>query len=165
MLYNSPLVTIPAGTTRGGTTSMLAVARDAGRLDDPTVRDLVGETRVLEVVGHHLERRLGEGIENGLLPDQASAIGRLFDANATARKATIAFEIAGAAGAAWTDDDGELVHSGTDFLMRQASSIGGGTTEMARNVIAERVLGMPRERSFDRDIPFREVPRGPSARS
>jgi alkylation response protein AidB-like acyl-CoA dehydrogenase len=165
MLYNSPLVTIPKGTTRGGTTSMLSVARDAGRLDDATVRDLVGEARVLEVVGHHLERRLGEGIETGLLPDQASAIGRLFDANATARKATIAFEIAGAAGAAWTEDDGELVHAGTDFLMRQASSIGGGTTEMARDVIAERVLGMPRERSFDLDTPFREVPRGPSART
>jgi hypothetical protein len=30
---------------------------------------------------------------------------------------------------------------------------------MARNVIAERVLGMPRERTLDRDVPFRDVPR------
>ena len=34
---------------------------------------------------------------------------------------------------------------------------------MARNVISERVLGMPRERSADREIAFRDVPRGPSA--
>ncbi len=49
--------------------------------------------------------------------------------------------------------------SGINFLMRQAGSIGGGTTEMARNVISERVLGMPRERRLDKDVPFRDVPR------
>jgi hypothetical protein len=46
--------------------------------------------------------------------------------------------------------------------MRQTACIGGGTTEMARNVISERLLGMPRERTPDRDVAFREVPRGPS---
>ena len=49
--------------------------------------------------------------------------------------------------------------------MRQVSCIGGGTTEMARNVISERVLGMPRERSHDRDVAFRDVPRSATSRS
>ncbi|WP_416565967.1 hypothetical protein [Nocardia testacea] len=44
--------------------------------------------------------------------------------------------------------------------MRQVSCIGGGTTEMARNVISERVLGMPREARSDHDVAFRDVPRG-----
>jgi hypothetical protein len=47
--------------------------------------------------------------------------------------------------------------------MRQASCIGGGTTEMAMNVISERVLGMPREVTPDRDLPFRDVPRARSS--
>ena len=51
--------------------------------------------------------------------------------------------------------------SAINFLMRQAGSIGGGTTEMARNVISERVLGMPRERRLDKDVPFRDVPAQP----
>jgi hypothetical protein len=51
-----------------------------------------------------------------------------------------------------------------EFLMRQTSCIGGGTTEISRNVIAERLLGMPREASGDKDVPFREVPRGPRQR-
>ncbi|MBF6352167.1 hypothetical protein IU448_24610 [Nocardia flavorosea] len=39
------------------------------------------------------------------------------------------------------------------------SCIGGGTAEMTRNVISERVLGMPREARSDHTVPFREVPR------
>ena len=165
MLTNSPLVTVPAGTTHGGgATPMAAVARDAGRGDDPYVRDLVGEARMLEVVDRELRRRIGEGIATGAMPDQSAAIGRLFVGVTAARMRTIAFEIAGAAGAAWTDADGELAFCGSDFLMRQVSCIGGGTTEMARNVISERVLGMPRERALDRDVAFRDIPRSGSPR-
>ena len=51
-----------------------------------------------------------------------------------------------------------------DFLVRQQAEIGGGTTEMARNVISERVLGMPRERAGDREGAYRDVPEGPGAR-
>ena len=77
----------------------------------------------------------------------------------TSRATTIGFEIADADGGVWSDDDGAIVDAGTDFLMRQVSCIGGGTTEMARNVVSERVLGMPRERTMDRDVAFRDVPR------
>src|SRR5205085_7487508 len=100
----------------------------------------------------------------GKLSDQAAGIGRLFNGIATARRTTIKFELAGDAGMAWLDSDGAAAEAGTDLLMRQVSCIGGGTTEMARNVISERVLGMPRERTLDRDVAFREVPRGPSAK-
>ena len=98
------------------------------------------------------------------MSDQASALGKLFYALVTGRRTTIAFELAGATGAAWADDDGAAAGAGNDFLMRQVGAIGGGTTEMARNVVSERVLGMPRERTLDRDTPFRDVPRGPSGR-
>jgi alkylation response protein AidB-like acyl-CoA dehydrogenase len=161
MLTNSPLVTVPAGSTHGGTgTPMDEVAREAGRLSDPTVRDLVGEAHMLDIVDRELRRRIGEGITTGAMGEQSAAIGRLFGGVATARRRTIGFEIAGPTGVAWTEDDGELAFCGSDFLLRQVATIGGGTTEMARNVISERVLGMPRERSIDREVAFRDVPRG-----
>jgi alkylation response protein AidB-like acyl-CoA dehydrogenase len=167
MLMNSPLVTIPVGTPMSGLapSTTRSVAADAGRLEDPRVRDLVGEARMLDVVGRALARRLHDGIASGEMSDQSGAVGRLFTATAAARRTTIAFEIAGAGGGVWSDGDGDVGDCGTDFLMRQVSCIGGGTTEMARNVISERVLGMPREQALDRGVPFREVPRSRSRES
>ncbi len=163
MLTNSPLVTVPVGFGHGGTgvSSLVGVAaRDAGRLSEPIVRDLIGEARMLDIVDHELRHRIGEGIATGAMADQSAAITRLFSGVSASRIRTIGFELAGTAGAAWTDDDGQLKFVADDYLMRQVSQIGGGTTEMARNVVSERVLGMPRERSLDRDVPFRDVPRG-----
>jgi alkylation response protein AidB-like acyl-CoA dehydrogenase len=161
MLQNSPYVTVPAGNAHSGigAGSVLRIARSSRRLADPRVRDLVGEACMLEMVGEELQRRLGTGLSSGAMTDQSAAIGRLFSGVASARTTSIGFEIAGSGGGAWTDDDGAIADCGNDFLMRQVSCIGGGTTEMARNVISERVLGMPRERTLDRDVAFRDVPR------
>jgi alkylation response protein AidB-like acyl-CoA dehydrogenase len=164
MSSNSPLVTMPEGTTRssGEGVSMHAIARAAGTLADPRARELIGEARTLQLVGEALRRRVGQGIATRTMSAEASAIARLFFGLAETRRTTIAFELAGSAGATWVDDDGELAEWGIDFLMRQAVCIGGGTTEMAANVISERVLGMPRELTPDRDVPFRDVPRSRS---
>jgi alkylation response protein AidB-like acyl-CoA dehydrogenase len=165
MLMNSPLVTVPSGDQQNGDGAFFVnlVARDAGRLDDPQARQLIGEAHMLDLVNRRLRRRIGDGIATGTMADQSAAIGRLFGGVVSARIRTIAFDIAGASGGTWTDDDGEVAFAGTEFLMRQVSCIGGGTTEMARNVISERVLGMPRERALDRDVAFRDVPRGASS--
>ncbi len=164
MLYNSPYATVPSGTGRGseGSASMFDVARAAGRLRDSVARDLVGEAQMLSLVGAALARRIGDGIANRTVSDQSSAVAKLFGGLVTTRRTSIALELAGAAGSAWTDDDGALADCGNDFLMRQVSCIGGGTTEIARNVVSERLLGMPRERTLDRDVAFSSVPRGPS---
>ena len=113
---------------------------------------------MLEIVSDELMKRVTESIRSGRLSDQAAAIGRLFKGTAASRISTLALEVAGSAGAAWSDESAAS-ETAVNFLMRQAASIAGGTVEMARNVISERVLGMPRERTLDRDVPFRDVPR------
>ncbi len=162
--HNSPYVTRPIGLKgqTGHEPSTVAIARRAGTLDDPATRELIGEHRALGIVTHELQRRLAAAAASGKGNTDSSSIDRLFRGMASVRRATIAFDLAGSSAAAWTEeeDDGSGA-PGMQFLMRQVACIGGGTTEISRNVIAERVLGMPREASGDRNVPYRDIPRGP----
>jgi alkylation response protein AidB-like acyl-CoA dehydrogenase len=165
MSRNSPLVTMPDGAVRAAGNvgvTMHGIARAAGKLSDPRARELIGEAQTLHRVGEAFRQRVAQGIATRTLSDQSSAMFRLFAGLSETRRTTIALQLAGGAGATWVEGDGELGEWGIEFLMRQAVCIGGGTTEMAANVISERLLNMPREATPDRDVPFREVPRSRS---
>jgi alkylation response protein AidB-like acyl-CoA dehydrogenase len=144
--------------------ALVRMAAHSNRLDDPVARQLIGEVRANSIVSTETFKRIGQGMRTGYLNDQGAALSRLLAGVTSSRQSTVAFELAGNAGVAWEDDDADLGRRGVAFLSRQAGEIGGGTTEMARNVISERVLGMPRERAGDRDLPYRDVPKGASSR-
>jgi alkylation response protein AidB-like acyl-CoA dehydrogenase len=133
-----------------------------GREHDPRALDLVGEGRMLRMARAALSERVATGMRSGVMPDNSAAIARLMTAVVAQRSVTIGLELAGSAAAATLADD-PWAEQGFDFLERQTSGIGGGTTEMARNNISERVLGMPREMTHDKNMPYRDVPKGPPA--
>jgi alkylation response protein AidB-like acyl-CoA dehydrogenase len=145
-----------------GTDPMVELARATGRLNDPQARDLIGESSMLKAAGMALSQRITAGMRAGVFPENSAAIARLMNAVIQQRSTTIALELAGSNAAATLPDD-PWAEQGFNFLERQTSGIGGGTTEMARNNISERVLGMPREFTNDKNIPFRDVPKGPSS--
>jgi alkylation response protein AidB-like acyl-CoA dehydrogenase len=137
------------------------VARAAGRAGEPAVRELVGQWLALSTVHHQLVSRVQRGIAAGHLPQPAASLLRLMGAESANLSTDLALRIAGAeAGFGTGDDPGATGRAGIGFLTRQSSSLGGGSTEMSRNVVAERLLGMPREHAADRDVPFSQVRRG-----
>jgi alkylation response protein AidB-like acyl-CoA dehydrogenase len=142
--------------------SLYELARNTGQMTDPLVRDLLGEAHTLQRVQTELSARVGEGISTGRLSDASAGLARLMRAVSQNRRTTIGMELAGSAVVASGPDD-PAFGFGANYLVRQSSSIGGGTTEMARNNIAERVLGMPREMTHDKAMPYRDVPKGPSS--
>jgi alkylation response protein AidB-like acyl-CoA dehydrogenase len=139
---------------------IIDLARRTGRSSDARVRELVAESHAITKVQQHLIDRVVKGMRTKALPDPAGSIIRLFSGESATRRAEIGFEIAGPDGVVSPKGKVGDRENGEAFLFRQAGSLGGGSTEMARNIISERVLGMPREQAADRDVPFNQVRRG-----
>jgi hypothetical protein len=100
----------------------------------------------------------------GVFPDSIAALSRLMSGMVGVKRSDLALDLAGPMGAAFAPDD-PAAGIGMGYLVRQGGCIGGGTTEMARNNVSERVLGMPREMTHDKNMPYRDVPKGPPAKS
>lgn len=143
--------------------NLIELARSTGQLNDSRVRDHIASARIMKVVSAQLVRRIGGAISSGALTPQASSILRLFEAERSWTEYDAAFKIAGShAVTGPSSQDRGAGFAGHRYLSRQAGSLGGGSTEIARNIISERVLKMPREASGDKGVAFKDVRRGGS---
>jgi alkylation response protein AidB-like acyl-CoA dehydrogenase len=121
-------------------------------------REMVGRALVHRAVHGQLSGHVFHAVASGSLPPAAGSIIRLSMAAVHDVETDTALAVTGPAAA--VGDDTALLDIGTRYLGRQIASIGGGTTEMARNVIGERVLNFPREYAADRGLPFNQVRHG-----
>jgi len=136
---------------------LLALVDKTDQDDSERVREMVGRSLVHRAVHGQLSEHVFHAVASGSLPPAGGSIIRLSMAETHDVDTDTANVVAGSA--AVVEDDAGLLDIGTRYLGRQTASIGGGTTEMARNVIGERVLNFPREHAADRGVPFNQVRR------
>ena len=134
-----------------------ALAQKSGQAHSERVREMAGRALVHRAVREQLTDYVYRGVRDGTLSPAAGTIIRLFTADAHTLELDTAMAIS--ATAAMVGDDPDFRSIGTRWVARQSACLGGGTTEMARNVIAERILNFPREYAADRGVPFNQVRR------
>lgn len=137
--------------------SLAKVARSRGLRRDPVVRQRLAELYVRERVVHLLGSRLAQEARLGRNPGSRGSVGKLAGAELARFSAAVAAELLGGEAIAWDPSDPEAARWAAALLSAPAGAIAGGTNEIQRNIIGERVLGLPKEPQVDRDVPFREL--------
>jgi len=134
-------------------------AQELGKLDDPVVRQEIARLMILSKSAEWTARRARSAQEQGRPQGPEGSLGKLA-ASHVARAAARVHTLISGADALLTGSDGAMNGTIAEILVSvPATSIAGGTDEIQRNIIAERVLGMPKEASVDTDKPYRDVPR------
>jgi alkylation response protein AidB-like acyl-CoA dehydrogenase len=148
-----------AGGARSGkgVDSLVSLAKARGIDEDQGVRRQVVGLHVAAQVQRLVAMRVANGVAAGKLPAGYGSLMKLGNDILAQRRAELGLSLAGGLGAAWGPDDSSAEWS-NGFLSSRSASIAGGTDEIQRNNVSERVLGLPREPAFDRDVPFNQVP-------
>jgi alkylation response protein AidB-like acyl-CoA dehydrogenase len=132
-------------------------ARAAGVASDPVVRQAIARLITLQRVSAWTAERARAARARGARPGAEGSIGKLAASNVARESARVHSLIAGAA-ALLTGPDSTLGGVIGEVLMSvPAVSIAGGTDEIQKNILAEKMLGLPAEIRVDRDVPFSQV--------
>ena len=145
-------------TSSGGAEVDLAeLARKLGVGSDPAIRQELARVHTLRQVNKwnaaRAKAQLQQGTSSPILSLGKLAMSRILHDGAHLHRLIVGAE-------AMLDGPTHPDAAAANFLSLNAyfTSIGGGTDQIQRNIIGERVLGLPKEPEVDRGVPFREVP-------
>jgi len=150
-------VAIGTGSTGGvqhvRSDRLIRAARRRDRLGEPVIRQELMKMYSAEVCQSLMALRTRAEAKAGKTPGPGGSLGKLAGARIAAMYRDLSLSVIGPGAVAGEDDSRWSLDALTTF----SSGIAGGTNEIQRNIIGERVLGLPREPSVDKDLPFKDL--------
>ncbi|MGV0687174.1 acyl-CoA dehydrogenase family protein [Mycolicibacterium thermoresistibile] len=137
--------------------ALVEMAREAGRLDDPYIRQRIARMDEFAAVNRWNTQR-SKATRDKVESLTLQALGKIAMSRILHETARVQTEIVGAESMLAGPD--HPIGDGVTFRTLNAyfTSIGGGTDQVQRNIVGERVLGLPKELDPYRDQPFRDLP-------
>jgi len=148
---------IGAGGGGGGLlTRAIEMTRHFGLSDDPVTRQMLADVAIHQRVAGYNNQRAMDKIKAGGLPGPEMSIAKLAGTMNTRRLSDFVSHVLGAKMVA---DSGEWGTYAWSQLVVGApgASIAGGSDEVMRNIVGERVLGLPKDTGIDSKSPFNEL--------
>jgi alkylation response protein AidB-like acyl-CoA dehydrogenase len=141
----------------------------AGRLltrapEEPVLRQRLVRAYSEERIRSWTNQRVRAGLQVGRPPGPESSVGKVHQGELNQRIQLLACDLLGMGAVAWEAGEGGAYADSLPFevagmLRSRANTIEGGTTEVNKDVVGERVLGLPREPDPWRSAPWKDVPR------
>jgi alkylation response protein AidB-like acyl-CoA dehydrogenase len=143
------------------TERLITLAQECGRWDDPVVRHKVMRLWAQEQIRGWTNARVRAALSAGQSPGAASSIGKVHQATLNQQIQDLMVNLLGTAAVAWpaTDDEDALPREVQGMMRSLANSTEGGTTDINKNILGERVLGLPKEPDPWKGKPWKEIPR------
>ena len=145
-----------------GVAQLVERARRSASATDPSIRQRLMSVHAEERVRAWTNQRVRAIVRGGGTPGPSASIGKVHQGALNQRIQLVATDLLGPDAMAW--EPGGEYHEGMPreikgMLRSRANTIEGGTTEVNKNILGERVLGLPREPDPFVDTPWDEVPR------
>jgi len=143
------------GTTTGR--SVQGLIKRHAPVRDPVMRQRLVQIWIEDKVISLTGRRASALRQAGQPPGPGGSIMKLIYSEHTQRLQNLACDLEGPGAQAWEDDDRWRRGTAWSLLRIRSKTIAGGTSEVQRNILGERILGLPKEPEVDRSIPWSEV--------
>jgi alkylation response protein AidB-like acyl-CoA dehydrogenase len=160
VLLNERQATSGSGGSLPGTVtgrSVEGLVRRHTPVSDPNLRQRLAQAYIEDRIMRMTNQRSAARRRAGLPSGPEGSVAKLFYSEHTQRLQSLACDLEGTGGQAWVEDDRWRKNTAWSLLRVTSKTIAGGTSEIQRNILGERILGLPKEPDTDRDVPWSEV--------
>jgi alkylation response protein AidB-like acyl-CoA dehydrogenase len=126
---------------------------------DPRTRQRLAQIYIESEVKEITAFRANSARRRGMQPGPEGGVNKVFNAEYNQRRSELAMDAHGMHAVAWLTGDDQAQSRATTFLRARANTIEGGTSEVLRNQMAERILGLPRDPAGDKALTWAETNR------